>query len=130
MKKIKLKAILAVPLIVASICLLISSPVTYADAGYSWTDQSSAGTNPWAGVASSASGKYLAADMVGGDIYTSSDYGASWTDDTASTPEANSNWQSITSSSSGQYLAAVDFSGGIYTSSDYGASWTETSAPS
>jgi hypothetical protein len=71
----------------------------------------------------------LAAAIGGsGDIYTSSNFGVDWTDQTSA---GSQNWNCITSSSSGQYLAAVASGGDIYTSSNYGASWTDqTSAGS
>ena len=103
----------------------VGSPAILADSGYTWADQTNAGTQPWSGVASSSTGQYLAATVTGGDIYTSNDYGVTWVDDTVATPEANSLWQGITSSASGQYLAAVDYSGDIFTSNDYGESWTD-----
>ncbi len=60
--------------------------------------------------------------MFGGDIWTSADYGVSWTD-----VGTTQNWFSITSDSTGQRLAAVDYSGDIWTSADYGVSWTDDS---
>ena len=59
-------------------------------------------------------GQYLAAVVDGEGIYTSNNYGSSWTKSSASVED----WLSITSSSSGQYLAAVVYDGGIYTSSN------------
>jgi hypothetical protein len=77
-------------------------------------------------VTSSASGQYVTALAATGDIYTSSDYGAAWANDTANTPLSGSYWQKVSSSASGQYLIATTFhnnAGYIYTSSDYGATW-------
>ena len=77
----------------------------------------------------SSSGQYQTAAVNGGGIYTSSDYGSTWSASTAST----TTWQSVSVSSSGQYQTAVYFgsgSSGIYTSSDYGSTWTaSTGAP-
>jgi photosystem II stability/assembly factor-like uncharacterized protein len=61
----------------------------------------------------------------GGDIYTSTDSGATWTDQTAA---GSRGWASITSSSDGTKLAAVVWGGDIYTSTDSGATWTDQTA--
>jgi hypothetical protein len=89
-------------------------------------------------VASSADGTKLVAvstnldpatlKLVGGNIYTSSDSGAIWTQ-TGTTQH----WNSVASSSDGTKLVAVSgdllfplkiVGGYIYTSSDSGATWT------
>jgi photosystem II stability/assembly factor-like uncharacterized protein len=62
----------------------------------------------------------LAAVANGGQIYTSTDLGTTWT-----ARENNREWFSITSSADGTKLAAVVAGGGrIYTSIDSGATWT------
>ena len=68
-------------------------------------------------------GAKLAATVFGGNIWTSTDSGATWTEDTSvgSTKE----WIGITSSSDGTKLAATVFEGNIWTSTDSGATWTE-----
>jgi photosystem II stability/assembly factor-like uncharacterized protein len=53
-------------------------------------------------------------------IYTSTDYGASWT-----SQDSVRAWYEVTSDSTGQYLAAVVQNGYIYTSTNYGANWTQ-----
>ena len=83
-------------------------------------DQSS-----WQSIASSSDGSKLAAVVSGGSVYTSSDSGATWTEQTAA---GSRYWQSIASSSDGTKLAAVAYGGSIYTSSDSGATWTEQTA--
>ena len=84
--------------------------------------QTGAPSLQWTGVASSSNGEYLAATVSGGDIYTSADYGVTWTDQTSS---GSQNWSSITSSSDGSHLAATVSGGDIYTSADYGVTWTD-----
>ncbi|MFZ4764876.1 MAG: InlB B-repeat-containing protein, partial [Roseimicrobium sp.] len=54
-----------------------------------------------------------------GQIYTSTDSGATWT-----ARESSRSWRSIASSADGSKLAAVVSSGQIYTSTDSGATWT------
>lgn len=119
-RHLKRGSFLVVGLLFAS---FVAAPNVFA-AGYTWTDQTGAGSQYWAGVASSSDGSRVITAVNGGDIYTSSDYGAHWTDQTnAPTGVA---WNTVTSSASGQYLAAaIDGPGDIYTSNDYGAHWTD-----
>jgi hypothetical protein len=89
---------------------------------YNWV-KTSAPYGVWQSITSSSTGQYLAAtvSIYGNDnIYTSRDYGSTWTKITASFRGK------ITSSSMGQYLAATAGYDGIYTSSDYGSTWTKT----
>jgi hypothetical protein len=69
----------------------------------------------------------MAAVYYGNKIYTSSNYGVSWTEQNSSPTE---NWTAIASSSDGTKLAAAVINGGIYTSSNGGSTWTQqTNAP-
>jgi photosystem II stability/assembly factor-like uncharacterized protein len=60
-------------------------------------------------------------------IYTSTNFGTSWTKTSAPT-NTDWYWISIASSSDGTKLVAVG-GGGIYTSTNSGATWTKTGAP-
>jgi photosystem II stability/assembly factor-like uncharacterized protein len=71
--------------------------------------------------AMSERGLRLAAVVQSGEIYTSSDSGATWINQTAAGARL---WQSVTSSSDGTKLAAVAHYGDIYISADSGATWT------
>ena len=82
---------------------------------------SGVGTN-WETITSSADGTKLAALNYGGDIYTSTDSGITWTDQIAA---GSRTWWSIASSANGTKLAAVSWPGDIYTSTDSGATWTD-----
>jgi hypothetical protein len=102
-----------------------------ADSGMTWT-QSSAPSNNWISVASSASGSNLvaaASSDQGGDglIYTSGDAGVSW--GPASVP-AN-NWLSAAASADGTRLVAIGT--GIaevaYVSTNSGATWASVEPP-
>lgn len=90
-----------------------------------WT-QTSAPTNNWTSVASSADGSKLVA--VAGDpdgqIYTSTDSGATW--GLAGAP--SNNWWSVASSADGIKLAAAVYQGPVYTSSDSGTTWDSSLA--
>jgi hypothetical protein len=79
----------------------------------------------WSSITSSADGTKLAAGVISGSIYTSTDSGTTWTEQTAA---GSRYWYSITSSADGTKLAAVAYGGSIYTSGDFGTTWTEQTA--
>ncbi len=64
-------------------------------------------------------GKYQTAVVNNGQIYVSSDYGATWT-----AKDSVRNWRGVSVSADGKYQTAVVNNGQIYVSSDYGATWT------
>ena len=94
-----------------------------------WFENTSAPTDiNWFSVSLSSSGQYQTAVARGSGIYTSSNYGQTWTQNN-SAPSAN--WYSVSLSSSGQYQTAVISDGRIHTSSNYGQTWIlNNSAPS
>jgi hypothetical protein len=80
-----------------------------------WDLAKAAGSRSWISITSSSDGTKLAAVVFFGDIYTSTDGGATWTDQTAA---GSRRWWPITSSSDGTTLAAVaDGGGDIWTAS-------------
>ena len=87
-------------------------------AGALWTARTSS-NQIWNTIASSADGSKLVAAVYGGQIYTSTDSGASWT-----ARESHRAWISVASSADGNKLVAVANLGQIYTSTDGGVSWT------
>jgi len=88
---------------------------------------------PCEAIAASADGLHFAIAPYGGNIYTSSDSGVTWTQQTNS---PNALWWSIASSADGARLVAVSGSatvggaGSVYTSMDFGSTWISNSAPS
>jgi hypothetical protein len=64
----------------------------------------------------------MTASVQTGYIFTSSNYGQTWTQQNSSSVR---NWSSVAVSSTGQYQAATDNGGYIYTSPDYGVTWTQ-----
>ena len=118
---------------------------TSTDGGVTWTDRTTAGTRGWQSITSSADGTKLAATVdcgsvaspgycyTGGDIYTSTNSGATWTNDTTGTGASGWFWGPITSSFDGTKLAAAsqgDINGNnayVYTSTNSGATWTQRS---
>lgn len=73
----------------------------------------------WQSIASSLDGSKLVAVVQGGQIYTSTDAGLTWT-----ARDSARSWSSVASSSDGSMLVAVVQNGQIYTSSDVGLTWT------
>ena len=128
---------------------------TSTDFGATWTPRAT--PQNWTSIATSSDGSHLAAvvappifviqsetlDCHGllpppddSKIYTSADFGVTWT------PIENFlDWQSIVSSSDGSHLAAISpgrnkgvqciigVSTSIYTSIDFGLTWTQTNNP-
>jgi len=95
--------------------------------GQNWSLNTSDGTfyQNFMCVAMSADGHYqtaVAFDQFQGYIWTSNDYGSTWTPSSA----PPTYWHSIAMSSTGQYQTALEQSGGIYISSNYGQTWYNT----
>jgi hypothetical protein len=123
---------------------------TSIDGGITWTERAPSGLahiQQWTSVASDSAGTKLVAVVWGfsdrpvdnpaafsGDIWTSSDGGATWSDQTASSPASHQAWRSVASDASGTKLVAatqglgVFGPGAIWTSTDAGVTWTNRSA--
>lgn len=99
--------------------IVLSSIFTIHRAGAQIWTQTSATNNSWQAVASSADGTKLAAVVLNGGIYTSTNSGASWTQ----TKAPDKAWWSIASSADGTQLAAVVDGGKIYVSTNSGLDW-------
>ena len=87
-------------------------------AGTAWS-VTTAPSLQWRGMAASADGTRLVAVTWGGQIYTSTDSGATWT-----ARDSVRNWWAVASSDDGTKLVATVYNGQIYTSTDGGANWT------
>ena len=85
----------------------------YTNSGTSWAATGAPGLSNWISVASSADGSKLAAAIDGGGIYTSTNFGSTWTKQTSGLP-GNSPWISVASSANGGNLVAAVDTGGIY----------------
>jgi large repetitive protein len=88
-------------------------------AGITWYAQSGSGSGFWQAIAASSNGDKLVAGVDGGNLYTSTDAGVTWT-----ARDQARNWQSVASSADGSKLVAAVEVGNIYTSTDSGATWT------
>lgn len=94
----------------------------FAQNEYYWLITARDSDRAWSSVAASSDFTKLVATVSPGYIYTSTDSGVTWTEQTLSGSRA---WTAVTSSADGTKLAAVVNGGYIYTSADSGATWTE-----
>ena len=108
-----------------------TTPIANIDSalyGATWTHNNegagTAGVGYWYSVSLSSDGKYQTAAADGSYIYTSSDYGATWTHNEGVGSAGSRRWYAVSLSSDGKYQTAVVDGSYIYTSSDYGATWT------
>ena len=88
-------------------------------AGITWYAQGGSVAGAWQAIAASSNGDKLVAGVDGGNLYTSTDAGVTWT-----ARDQARNWQSVASSADGSKLVAAVEVGNIYTSTDSGATWT------
>ena len=98
--------------------------VTQIACAQTWM-QTSAPSNNWISVASSADGSRLVAAASSGLIYVSTNSGVAWTQ----TGAPSNIWYSTASSADGSKLVAVSGNGPIYISTNSGTAWTLTDAP-
>ncbi len=111
------------------------------DSGNTWTDCSPAiGTGYFSCVATSSDGNRLVAGSSYNSVYTSTNFGATWT---TVGPSFELLWGSVASSADGHELVAAAYAsavihtngsdiytgGPIYISTNSGATWTLTDAP-
>ena len=92
---------------------------TSTDSGVTWSARMGDSSRSWYVVASSSNGAKLVATVNGGQIYTSTNYGATWT-----ARDSNRGWFGVASSSDGTKLVATVTGGQIYTSVNSGVTWT------
>eukprot|EP01033_Poteriospumella_lacustris_P013771 gene13771-9861_t len=76
-------------------------------------------------IAISSTGQYMTTGGLGGPLYYSNNYGASW----YTSGSLSMQWCGVGMSSTGQYQAAGIYGGTIYYSSNYGVSWAISNAP-
>jgi hypothetical protein len=108
-------------IILLPVVLLIN---VYFASGQNWV-VTTAPSNNWVSVSSSADGFKLVAAVNGAGIYSSTNSGRSW----LSTGAPIGQWSSVASSADGIKLVAVMKGGGIYVSTNAGGIWTATGAP-
>ena len=97
-----------------------NSAIEFASA-QTWM-QTSAPSNAWQSVATSADGVNLVAVVNPGAIYISTNSGSNW-NPTANSQLSHLNWQSVASSADGSKLLAAPQSGSLYNSTNSGVTW-------
>jgi len=105
------------------------------DYGVNWTtttvvndDDREYDDHNWVACDMSSDGKYMAATEVTGEIYTSQDYGGTWTKNEALII-TDRQWQDISISANGKFQTAIEKNGYVYISIDYGISWNISPEP-
>ena len=98
----------------AGLYLSSNSGTSYSAITIAYTSGSNLGS-----VACDSTGQYFAVAVTGGYIWTSSDYGATFTEHL----DYSNNFLAISMSSDGSYISAVSNNGYVYISSDYGSTW-------
>jgi hypothetical protein len=89
--------------------------------GNTWNPKTSTTLINWRGMAISASGQYQTITSYQGKIYSSNNYGETWT----ILYNTVLNWWCVSMSSSGQYQTLGEINGNIYISNNYGNTWTQ-----
>ena len=77
-------------------------------------------------AACSSDGSKIVIVQSPGSIYTSADYGITWTQQTSA--PTNTYWRAVASSADGRKPVAAQYPGFIYTSTNYGSIWTQQSS--
>lgn len=90
----------------------VATPMTVVTAG------ADSGSKNWNIVSMSSTGQYQSSSVGNGYIYTSYDFGVTWTQ-----RDSYRSWKGISLSSTGQYQSAIEQSSYIYTSYDFGVNW-------
>ena len=96
------------------------------DSGSTWSTSSPNTAKNWHGITSSSDGTKVAAYVYNGNIWISSDSGASFTEDTS--VGSTQSWEGIAMSADGTKIAAVAHGGKIWTSNDSGGTFNTTNS--
>jgi photosystem II stability/assembly factor-like uncharacterized protein len=94
-----------------------SSSLVSSSSSYSFAN------NFWHAASMSADGKYQTIIANRGLVYTSNDYGSTWS---SKINDKNRNWADVFVSSGGKFQIAVESSGSMFISDNFGSSWFET----
>lgn len=100
------------------------SATTWLDDKLMTTTELSAPTSYWESISCDETGQYVVAGAVNGRLYTSSDFGDTWTE---RQPAGNTDrlWRSVKYNHDASILVAADVGGRLWKSINQGASWTE-----
>ena len=96
--------------------------------GYTWALQTNTLNNQlWSSVSVSNNGQYsVAVSEQPGYVYTSLDYGVSWTRRDPSGTNVTGNWKACAISYDGSKIVVAQYGGYLYMSSNSGISWVTT----
>jgi hypothetical protein len=98
--------------------------------GSNWLQNGSAPASNWSSIAISANGQYQTAGINSGLIYTSINFGQTWSNTNTVTTPGSKAFTSVAMSSTGQYQTSLVYGGAIFTSSNTGVTWVQNaSAP-
>jgi photosystem II stability/assembly factor-like uncharacterized protein len=97
------------------------------DGGNTWTTKMDSGTDvqthsSWQYIVTSSDGRRSLAAAVYDYLYTSNDFGDTWTPITSA---GQHHWRTLTSSADGKNLTAISIGENIFESHDYGVTWVE-----
>ena len=109
---------------------MFSPPTPGPDYGTTWVEQTGAGVptgQAWTSVTASADFGQLVATAANGQVYESTDGGASWS--ATNSPSGNKSWSSVSSSGDGALLVAADQGGQLWVSTNGGSTWTAQTQP-
>lgn len=93
--------------------------------GSQWIPRETNYSRAYSAVAMSLDGRVAVVAVTSGMLYTSQDFGATWT-----SRDASRNWAEVTCSADGSVMYASVYNGPIYVSSNYGTNWTATGSSS
>lgn len=102
--------------------------LTSSDGGQTWVVRTDPGSRRWTCVTSSSDGGQIMVMALDSSIYTSTDFGNTFTriDSSILNSEARNQiqWASVDSSSKGNFVVAAGSPGYVYISTDLGNSWS------
>lgn len=107
----------------ASVMLLASSLPVSAAGNYTWITANGLTSAVCPQLASSSTGQYMLCGNNGGNLFTSSDFGANWIEQLNS---SNQPWSSVAVSGNANYMYAVAADNSIWKSTDRGVQWTSS----
>lgn len=97
-----------------------------AAGSYTWVAANGLASATCPQLASSGSGQYMLCGNIGGNLFTSDDYGANWTEQSGSSSQP---WSGVAVSSDGSLMYAVAADNLLWKSADHGVTWTSSAVP-
>ena len=99
--------------------------VRSTDGGNSWTSLNTGNSHNWNGISMSSTGQYITASTTNEGLFTSNNFGLTWTERAPlSVPFPTIGYNSISVSGTGQIQVTVSTSNEVYISYNFGELWT------